>query len=238
MASDNTEPVCPSLQGSFSKLSADHFSIIVTFLDNQDIRAARLAGRELHFFLSPYLFKSIRFAPQRRRINILEKISRNPVLSRNVRTLRYDVGIFQLEESASFEARQRAINKDLSRVLLSFPALSTVVFVDTVAKFQSENSRSIERDARSRLTIRSYQFLDLVKAVTNSRSRITKIDIEGYWIRCPYKDNAGWGDASGFPSSINNAFPDFIDTRYTEEIVSPFYNPISCPKSRKWHLYF
>jgi hypothetical protein len=75
---------------------------------------------------------------QRKRLNILEKIARNTVLSRNVRTLRYHVGIFQLEESASFVARQLSINKNLSRVLDSFPALSAVGFVDTIAKSESE----------------------------------------------------------------------------------------------------
>jgi hypothetical protein len=82
-----------------SKLSADHFSIIVKFLELVDIQSARLASRGLHFFLSPYLIKSVRFAAQGDQLALLAKISQNGVFRRSVRTLRYDVNLHELPVS-------------------------------------------------------------------------------------------------------------------------------------------
>ena len=42
---------------------------------------ARQAGRELYFFLSPYLFRSIIFSPHRERLNIPEMVSQNDAFS-------------------------------------------------------------------------------------------------------------------------------------------------------------
>ena len=81
---------------SISSLSVDHFAIIATFLDIEDIKNARLAGRELHFYLSPYLIQSVRFAPHKSCLDIIDAISRDSVLSHNVRTLRFDASIFRL----------------------------------------------------------------------------------------------------------------------------------------------
>jgi hypothetical protein len=82
-----------------SKLSADHFSIIVKFLELVDIQSARLASRGLHFFLSPYLIKSVRFAAQGDQLALLANISQNGVFRRSVRTLRYDVNLHELPVS-------------------------------------------------------------------------------------------------------------------------------------------
>lgn len=40
-------------QSHLSMLSVDCFVIIASFLDKSDVQSARLAGRELNFFLSP-----------------------------------------------------------------------------------------------------------------------------------------------------------------------------------------
>jgi hypothetical protein len=82
-----------------SKLSADHFSIIVKFLELVDIQSARLASRGLHFFLSPYLIKSVRFATEGDQLALLAKISQDCVFRRSVRTLRYDVNLHELPVS-------------------------------------------------------------------------------------------------------------------------------------------
>jgi hypothetical protein len=86
----------PALDKPISKLSADHFSVLVKFLELQDIQAARLASRGLHFFLSLYLIKSVRFAAQGDQLAVLTKISQNHVFRRSVRTLRYDVNLHGL----------------------------------------------------------------------------------------------------------------------------------------------
>jgi hypothetical protein len=96
MASNYGVAALPIIDYPISKLSVHHFSIIVKFLDEQDIRSARLAGRELHFFLSPYVFKSIRFTPHRECLDMLKIVSQNDVFSRSVKTLRYDTSLFQL----------------------------------------------------------------------------------------------------------------------------------------------
>jgi hypothetical protein len=46
MASDSTEAIFPYRNAPVSMLSADHFSIIATFLEDHDIRAARRADRD------------------------------------------------------------------------------------------------------------------------------------------------------------------------------------------------
>jgi hypothetical protein len=99
MALRDTGPAAPILNAPISRLSADHFSIIVKFLEFEDIQSARLAGRELHFFLSPYLIKSIRFAAQGERLHVLERLSHNEVFSRSVRTLHFDMSLFELPHS-------------------------------------------------------------------------------------------------------------------------------------------
>jgi hypothetical protein len=99
MASKDAGSASAVFSVPISKLSADHFSIIVQFLEHEDIRSARLAGRELHFFLSPYLIKSVRFAPQGERLAILEKISQNHVFRHSVSTLRFDTNLFELSLS-------------------------------------------------------------------------------------------------------------------------------------------
>jgi hypothetical protein len=80
------------------KLSVDYFSIIVEYVEDQDIRSARLAGRDLHFFLSPYLFRSISFPPSQKFLDILEMVSQNEVFSHNVRILRFKSNLFLLTE--------------------------------------------------------------------------------------------------------------------------------------------
>ncbi|KAF8858033.1 hypothetical protein BDZ45DRAFT_743847 [Acephala macrosclerotiorum] len=82
-----------------SKLSLDVFAIIADFLEVSDIQSARLAGRDLHFFLSPYLFRAVTFAPHQESLDRLSKISQDPALSFNTRTLRYDTSIFRLPNS-------------------------------------------------------------------------------------------------------------------------------------------
>lgn len=94
MASNCDEPALLVTGNPISRLSADHFSIIVEFLEDHDIRSARLAGRELHFFLSPYLFRSINFYPSQEGLDTLEMISQNDAFSRNVRVLRFDTSLF------------------------------------------------------------------------------------------------------------------------------------------------
>ena len=79
-----------------AKLSVDHFTIIASFLEKRVIQSARLAGRELHFFLSPYLFNSVRFAPHKQSLDIVDNISKDQVLSQNVRSLRFDASICRL----------------------------------------------------------------------------------------------------------------------------------------------
>jgi hypothetical protein len=96
MASEDAGSASAALGVPISRLSADHFSIIVKFLEHEDIRTARLAGRELHFFLSPYLIKSVRFAPQGERLTFLEKLSQNHVFRQSVRILRFDTSLFEL----------------------------------------------------------------------------------------------------------------------------------------------
>jgi hypothetical protein len=79
-----------------SMLCVDVFLIIETFLDTQDIRNARLSGRELHAFLSPYLIKSIRFAPTKSCFQVIQNIATHPTLSSSVDTLCYDTTLFRL----------------------------------------------------------------------------------------------------------------------------------------------
>lgn len=74
----------------------DVSSLIAEFLEVSDIQSARLAGRDLHCFLSPYLFRTVTFAPHQEILNRLSKIAQDPVLSFNTRTLRYDTAIFRL----------------------------------------------------------------------------------------------------------------------------------------------
>ncbi len=88
-----------AIENPISKLSADHFSIIVKFLELADIQSARLASRGLHFFLRPYLIKSVRFAAQGDQLALLAKISQNGVFRRSVRTLRYDINLHELPVS-------------------------------------------------------------------------------------------------------------------------------------------
>lgn len=88
-----------------SKLSVDHFSIIAEYLEKRDIQSARLSGPELHFFLSPYLFRSIRFAPHQDCLNLIDTVSHDDVLSSNVRTLRFDSSLFTSSmEEEEFDA--------------------------------------------------------------------------------------------------------------------------------------
>jgi len=87
-----------SSNSSLGKLSLDIFSLISTYLTAQDIKAARLANRELHFFLSPYLVKSIRFHPEPEHLATLDTISQDEVLSHNVKTLLYDCTLFRFAE--------------------------------------------------------------------------------------------------------------------------------------------
>ena len=96
MASYDVTPVSLARDVPILKLSADHFSIIVKYLEVQDIRSARLAGRGLHFFLSQYLLRSVRFAPQAERLIILEQISQNEIFRHSVKTLRYDLRLLEL----------------------------------------------------------------------------------------------------------------------------------------------
>jgi hypothetical protein len=79
-----------------TNLSVDHFTIIASFLEKRDIQSARLSGRELHFFLSPYLFKSIRFAPHQESLDIVDNVSKDKVLSHNVHAPRFDASICRL----------------------------------------------------------------------------------------------------------------------------------------------
>ncbi|PVH78445.1 hypothetical protein DL98DRAFT_516772 [Cadophora sp. DSE1049] len=78
-----------------SKLSVDHFSLISEYLSINDIRSTRLSNRELHFFLTPYLFRSITFASHQEYLDIIDAISRDFTLSSNVRVLRFDTTIFK-----------------------------------------------------------------------------------------------------------------------------------------------
>jgi hypothetical protein len=94
MVSNCAEPALLVTSNPISRLSTDHFSIIVEFLDHHDIRSAKLAGRELHFFLSPYLFRSINFYPSQECLDTLEMISQNNDFSHNVRVLRFDTSLF------------------------------------------------------------------------------------------------------------------------------------------------
>ncbi|KAN0120114.1 hypothetical protein V8E51_002322 [Hyaloscypha variabilis] len=95
MALKDAVAICSTLAAPISKLSADHFSILVKFLEEKDIQSARLAGRHLHFFLSPYLFTAVRFLPHQERLNTLQAISQNDVFCRSVRTLRFDASLHQ-----------------------------------------------------------------------------------------------------------------------------------------------
>ncbi|KAL2069491.1 hypothetical protein VTL71DRAFT_14170 [Oculimacula yallundae] len=77
------------------KLSVDHFSIISGYLELLDICSARLSSRELHFFLSPYLFRSIRFAPHQECLDLIDTVSKNSVLCSNIRSLHFDNTTFR-----------------------------------------------------------------------------------------------------------------------------------------------
>lgn len=79
-----------------TKLSLDHFTIVASFLETQDIQSARLAGRVLHNYLSPYLFKAVRFAPHIKAIDVFDKILKDSVLSHNVHELRFDTSLYRL----------------------------------------------------------------------------------------------------------------------------------------------
>lgn len=70
----------------FRLLSLDIFSIIASFLTTKDIRCARLSGRELHFFSSPYLIRALDFTAFESK-----NFKKKPELFQNLRTLCLDL---------------------------------------------------------------------------------------------------------------------------------------------------
>jgi hypothetical protein len=80
----------------FASLSIEIFAIIAEFLDVRDIQSLRLAGRNLYFLSSPYLFRTVSFAPHQEDLDRLKMISQDVLLSHHTRTLRYDATILRL----------------------------------------------------------------------------------------------------------------------------------------------
>jgi hypothetical protein len=94
----NLNRMMPSTKCHLTSLSLDVFALIAIYLDTHDIQSARLAGRELHWLLSSYLFRTITFTPHRDRLDILDAIQKNNVLSHNTSTLRFDTSICRLQD--------------------------------------------------------------------------------------------------------------------------------------------
>jgi hypothetical protein len=85
-----------SAKTPFLKLSLDLISIIAEFLNTKDIKSARLSGRHLHYFLTPYLFRSVTFAPYQECLDRLKFIAQDPVISHHTKTLYFDCTVFRL----------------------------------------------------------------------------------------------------------------------------------------------
>jgi hypothetical protein len=113
-----------------------------------------------------------------------------------------------VEEAAMLEAEQTLINKHLElhlrRVLDSFPAISTVIFINTSTNNEIRFKHYVQ--ARSSKTIRAYQFLGLMNAARRSRCRITKIDVQDHCTLTYDHNNIDWDNDSHVPRPINFPF--------------------------------
>lgn len=92
--------IAPALESyiPFANLSVEVFAIIAEHLDIKEIQSSRLAGRHLYFLSSPYLCRTITFAPHQEDIDRLKKISQDRLLSHLTHTLRYDTTILKLPD--------------------------------------------------------------------------------------------------------------------------------------------
>lgn len=73
-----------------------HFCLNLKHLSIDRIRSARLSNLELHFLLTPYLFRSIPLASDQEYLDIINRISRDFTLSSNARVLWFDTTIMKL----------------------------------------------------------------------------------------------------------------------------------------------
>lgn len=92
-----SSPNSPTVQFNipFATLSVEVFAIIAQYLDLTDIQSSRLAGRILYFLSSPYLCRTVTFAPHQEDLDRLKKISQDPLLSHHTHTLQYDTTILK-----------------------------------------------------------------------------------------------------------------------------------------------
>lgn len=103
-------------------LSLDIFSIIASFLSTEDIRCARLSGRELHFFLSPYLIRSINLTTFKS-----NNLKKKPELFHNLKNLCLDLHRYPVPtihyHPKSFRAYAVFFPHFLTQICFSFPQM-------------------------------------------------------------------------------------------------------------------
>jgi hypothetical protein len=108
-----------------------------------------------------------------------------------------------------FEAEQTLINKHLElhlrRVLDSFPAISSVIFINNSTKDEIRFKHYVQ--APSPKSIRAYQFLALMNAARRSRCRITTIDVQDHCALTYDHSNIDWDNDSHVPRPISFTVP-------------------------------
>lgn len=81
---------------SFATLPVEIFAIVANLVDLKDIKSLRLTARDLLSRSSPYLFRTVTFAPHQEDLDRLDKIAQDGLLSFHTHTLRFDTTVMRI----------------------------------------------------------------------------------------------------------------------------------------------